>query len=142
MLSFLAFWIGGAGAPEEAPPEVDGSGLIVTSRKRRRDEPSYKLHPEEIARQQREEARYLAELEKNAQQAPATARRGKTGDAPVTGPGPETTTPAAPQLPDAIARAASAKQVIERARASSAEALAKAKADERRRMALLLLALD
>jgi hypothetical protein len=111
---------------------VDGSGLIVT---RRRKEPPYKVRPEEIARQQREDERYLAELESKAKPQVAS-------EIPPTDMAAAEELAVTPQLPDAIARAASAQQVIARARASSAEALAKVKADERRRTALLLLALD
>lgn len=135
-----ASYFGPAGsAPGPVVVVVDGSGI----RLRRRHTPARAKDrlPEDIRREQFEDERYLAELEKNALQPPATERRGKTGDQ-ASDQASETTTTVAPLLPDAIARAASAEQVVARARASSAEVLAKAKADERRRTALLLLMLD
>jgi hypothetical protein len=113
---------------------MDGAGI-----RRRRHTPAKARDrlPEDIRREQLETERYLAELEKKARPGAATAGHSAAGSDQG-----GSAAPVVPLLPDAIARAASAEQVIARARASSAEALAKAKADERRRTALLLLMLD
>lgn len=122
----------GAGAPEPDVAVIDGAGI-----RRRRHTPAKARDrlPEDIRREQLEDERYLAELETKARPQVAT-------DIPRTAMAAAVEPAVAPQLPDAIARAVSAEQVIARARASSAEVLAKAKTDERRRTALLLLMLD
>lgn len=94
-------------------------------------------HPEDILREQRLIERYLEEQERKAQpQAPATARPSER---------PIVTTPAVAPIPllhDAVARAAAAEMFIAQVRSSSAERLAQAMSNDRRRVALLLLALD
>lgn len=133
-------WAASWGSAQPDVATVDGSGIhrrrVRLARRRDLDR-----LPEDLRREQLEEERYLAELEKNAPQSPATARRGKTGDE-AEDQAPEKTTAVVPVLADAAALAASAQAVISRARASSAEVLAKVKAEDRRRDALLLLMLD
>lgn len=135
---------------EEQPP-ADGSGLIITRRRRPvRRLDTYRT-PEDIRREQLEEERYLASLEK-AQQVPAKATSG-AGDVeadlpdnerfePATNVQAPVANPAAqPILADVAARAASAVQAkFEEAR--QAVASAQLAHDKRRRTLALLLALD
>lgn len=133
----------GGGLGSSTPPPVttsfDGGSLRPIRRARaealarqgRKRERQPFLHPEEIARQQREDDRYLKSLEKQ-KQAPAPATSGETGEQ-AQGQAPETTTPAAaPIMADAVARVAS----DELARTSLEER------NKKRRLAALLLAID
>jgi hypothetical protein len=118
--------VGEVEIPTAADAPTDGSGLRIIRRKRK-PEQRPKLHPEEIARQQRENERYLAELgKKKALQAKP---------APTLVPKP----PPAEVLirTDALARAAPVK-LVDMARASSAEVLAQQAMAKRQRVLVLL----
>lgn len=125
---------------EEQPP-VDGSGLLITTKRRRREPvrpiDTYRT-PEDIRREQLETERYLESLK--PQQVPA--KRGNAGTQPRPT-APAATTPAAhPILADVAARAASAVQAkLEEADSAAALALL-AEQQLRRRNLVLLLALD
>lgn len=134
MLSFLAFWMGGAAAPS-TPELPDSSG----DRRRRRPEvrPERARLREDIIREERMIAEYVEQLERKQTRlamAPARERKKATREIPV------------PRLTDAMARAASAQQLMAVIRSASAAELDRQRAVEeehrRRRTLLLLLALD
>lgn len=144
---FLLWQVSGA---EEAPPEVDGSGLLITKR-RRGKEPvrpidTYRT-PEDIWREQLETERYLESLQR------VPGRGASTGSgAGVQSPviehrerlpqkGPVASPAADPILADVAARAASAVQA-KLEEADSAAALGLLAKQQRHRTLVLLLALD
>lgn len=121
-------------APPAVQPPPDGSGLRIIHGRRPRDRDRL---PEDIAREQcmlEEYVQSLEKKEKKLERAPARERKKATLATP------------APRLTDAMARAASAKQLMSIMRAVSAAELDRQKAaEEKRRRALtavLLLALD
>lgn len=126
----------------EVPPVfVDGSGLIITSRRKRRIAPvrarDLDRLAEDIAREQRMLEEYVASLErkeKRLERAPARERKKAERATPV------------PRLTDAMARAASAEQLMVVMRSVSAAELDRQRAAEEKRRrtltAVLLLALD
>lgn len=132
MMPILFLWQGSGSSPTP-PPAIVVDGAM---RRRIRHPEKVRLR-DDVIREERMVAEYVEQLERNQKRlarAPARERKKATRETPV------------PRLTDAMARAASAQQLMAVIRSASAAELDRQRAVEeehrRRRTLLILLALD